>query len=144
MRAGVHYNSRGLAQMSEFDGIFIISCAAVAAPLLNRLPMLARAPVVALELLLEIVIGPSGAGVVASDPTMEFLGQFGLHLFIFPSWFRMQANGYWNSATSSRRLGLACFIRFVGGFRRFALCIGAGARAPVGGADLADDRVRHY
>ena len=64
--------------MSEIHALFIIGFTAVLAPLLARLPALIRTPVVVLELVLGILIGPSGAGWVTSHGAIGFLGEFGL------------------------------------------------------------------
>ena len=64
--------------MSEIHALFIICFIAVLAPLLARLPALIRTPVVVLELVLGILIGPSGAGWVTSEGAIGFLGEFGL------------------------------------------------------------------
>ena len=73
--------------MREFHAIFIISCIAVLAPLLNRIPLLARAPIVAVELLLGILIGPSGAGLISEDSALDFLREFGLVYLFFQAGF---------------------------------------------------------
>ncbi len=69
--------------MSEIYSVFVIALVAVLAPLLGRLPFLVRTPVVVLELVLGILIGPSGANWVASDGTIGFLGIFGLAFLFF-------------------------------------------------------------
>ena len=68
--------------MNEFGGVFAISCVAVLAPLLIRLPAFALMPVVGLELVLGVLIGPSVMGLVKSDNTIKFLAEFGL-VFLF-------------------------------------------------------------
>ena len=68
--------------MNEFGGIFAISCVAVLAPVLVRLPAFALMPVVGLELVLGVLIGPSVMGLVRSDNTIKFLAEFGL-VFLF-------------------------------------------------------------
>lgn len=68
--------------MNEIHSLFIIGLIAVLAPLLARLPPFIRSPVVVLELLLGILIGPSGAGWVTSQGAIGFLGEIGL-LFLF-------------------------------------------------------------
>ena len=68
--------------MNEFGGIFAISCVAVLAPLLVRLPAFALMPVVGLELVLGVLIGPSVMGLVTNDNTIKFLAEFGL-VFLF-------------------------------------------------------------
>jgi Kef-type K+ transport system membrane component KefB len=73
--------------MSEFHTIFVISCIAVLAPLLNRVPAFARAPIVAIELLLGMLVGPSGAGLVTADGAVNFLKEFGLVYLFFQAGF---------------------------------------------------------
>ncbi|WP_292529112.1 cation:proton antiporter [Methylocystis sp.] len=73
--------------MIEFHAIFIISCIAVLAPLLNRIPVFARAPIVAIELLLGMLVGPSGAGLVNADSALDFLREFGLVYLFFQAGF---------------------------------------------------------
>ncbi|WP_156898239.1 cation:proton antiporter [Methylocapsa acidiphila] len=69
--------------MSEIYSLFIISLVAALAPLLGRLPQLAQTPVVVIELVLGILIGPSVANWVASDSTIGFLGIVGLSFLFF-------------------------------------------------------------
>ena len=73
--------------MSEIHALFIICFIAVLAPLLARLPALIRTPVVVLELVLGILIGPSGAGWVTSQGAIGFLGEFGLTFLFFQAGF---------------------------------------------------------
>ena len=73
--------------MSEIHALFIIGFTAVLAPLLARLPALIRTPVVVLELVLGILIGPSGAGWVTSHGAIGFLGEFGLIFLFFQAGF---------------------------------------------------------
>ncbi|HEY8033614.1 MAG TPA: cation:proton antiporter [Methylocella sp.] len=73
--------------MNEIHTLFVVCFVAVLAPLLARLPPLARTPVVVLELGLGILIGPSGAGWVTSQGAIEFLGEFGLIFLFFQAGF---------------------------------------------------------
>lgn len=73
--------------MNDFRALFLISLAAVAAPLLNRLPALARTPLVAIELTLGVGLGPSMTGLVTSDQTIEFLRELGLVFLFFQAGF---------------------------------------------------------
>jgi Kef-type K+ transport system membrane component KefB len=73
--------------MSEIHALFIICFIAVLAPLLARLPALVRTPVVVLELVLGILVGPSGAGWVTSQGAIGFLGEFGLIFLFFQAGF---------------------------------------------------------
>jgi Kef-type K+ transport system membrane component KefB len=67
--------------MSEFHALFIMGFVAAFAPLLARLPAFIRMPAVVLELMLGIVIGPSGVGWVTSHGAIGFLGEFLIFLF---------------------------------------------------------------
>jgi Kef-type K+ transport system membrane component KefB len=73
--------------MSEIHALFIIGFIAVLAPLLARLPALDRTPVVVLELVLGILVGPSGVGWVTSQGAIGFLGEFGLIFLFFQAGF---------------------------------------------------------
>jgi Kef-type K+ transport system membrane component KefB len=73
--------------MNEIHSLFFISLADVFAPLLARLPQLARIPEVVLELVFGIVIGPSMLGVVSSQGAIGFLGEFGLIFLLFQAGF---------------------------------------------------------
>jgi Kef-type K+ transport system membrane component KefB len=73
--------------MSEIHALFIIGSVAVFAPLLARLPAFIRMPAVVLELVLGILIGPSGAGWVTSQGAIGFLGEFGLIFLFFQAGF---------------------------------------------------------
>jgi Kef-type K+ transport system membrane component KefB len=68
--------------MIEIHSLLIIAFVAVLAPLLNKLPLRVRIPVIVIELLMGILIGPAGAGWVASGGVIGFLGEFGL-IFLF-------------------------------------------------------------
>ena len=73
--------------MSEIHALFIMGFVAVLAPLIGRLPARVRAPVVVLELVLGIAIGPGGAGFVTSQGAIGFLGEFGLIFLFFQAGF---------------------------------------------------------
>jgi Kef-type K+ transport system membrane component KefB len=73
--------------MNEIYSLFIIALIAVLAPLLGRLPALMRTPVIVLELVFGILIGPSGANWVTSEGAIGFLGQFGLTFLFFQAGF---------------------------------------------------------
>jgi len=72
---------------TEFQGIFLISCIAVLAPLINRLQVFSHVPVVAIELMLGMLAGPSVGGLIVNDSTIEFLGRFGLVFLFFQAGF---------------------------------------------------------
>lgn len=91
----------------EFQGVFLISCIAVLAPLLNRLPYLAVVPIVAMELMLGVFIGPSGLGLVAPDPAIAFIGKLGLVFLFFQAGFEFQLNAL---GEAPLRLGLTAWL----------------------------------
>lgn len=68
--------------MSEIYSLFFICFVTVLAPLIGRLPRFIRMPVVVLELMLGILIGPSGFNWVSSQGAIGFLGHLGL-IFLF-------------------------------------------------------------
>lgn len=73
--------------MNDFRVLFMISLAAVLAPLLNRLPALSRTPLVAIELTLGVILGPSVSGLVSVDQTIDFLKELGLVFLFFQAGF---------------------------------------------------------
>jgi Kef-type K+ transport system membrane component KefB len=75
---------------SEFQGVFLISCIAVLAPLLTRIPVLATVPVVAIELVAGMLVGPGVAGLVSSDAIVDFLAKFGLVFLFFQAGFELK------------------------------------------------------
>jgi Kef-type K+ transport system membrane component KefB len=68
--------------MIEFHSLLIIALVAVLAPLINKLPLRLRIPVIVIEIVMGILIGPAGAGWVTSGGVLGFLGEFGL-IFLF-------------------------------------------------------------
>lgn len=75
---------------AEFQGLFLILSIAVLAPLANRLPALAHVPIVAIELVLGVIAGPSVLGLVVNDSTIDFLGRFGLVFLFFQAGFEFK------------------------------------------------------
>lgn len=73
--------------MNDIHGLFVIMLAAVLAPLLGRMPMLLSTPVVVLELVFGILIGPGGMSWVSSQGAIGFLGEFGLIYLFFQAGF---------------------------------------------------------
>jgi Kef-type K+ transport system membrane component KefB len=99
--------------MSEIHALFIICFIAVLAPLLARLPALIRTPVVVLELLLGILVGPSGAGWVTSQGAIGFLGEFGLIFLFFQAGFEFDFN-HGKIGTAPLRLGAVAWLASLG------------------------------
>ncbi len=73
--------------MSQYHCLFVIAFVAVIAPLLTRFPASIRTPAVILELILGILIGPSGAGWVTNHGAIGLLGEFGLIFLFFQAGF---------------------------------------------------------
>ena len=119
--------------MSEIHALFVIGFIAVLAPLIARLPGLTRSPEVVLELILGILIGPSGAGWVTSEGAIGFLGQFGLIFLFFQAGFEFDPG---KIGVESFRLGALAWLAalvlsglfvgllFLGGLVRAPLLIG--------------------
>jgi Kef-type K+ transport system membrane component KefB len=99
--------------MNEFHALFIICFIAVLAPLLARLPALIRTPVVVLELVLGILVGPSGAGLVTSEGAIGFLGEFGLIFLFFQAGFEFEFN-QGKIGTAPLRLGAVAWLASLG------------------------------
>jgi Kef-type K+ transport system membrane component KefB len=97
--------------MSEIHALFIIGFIAVLAPLLAKLPALIRTPVVVLELVLGILIGPSGAGWVTSQGAIGFLGEFGLIFLFFQAGFEFNPD---KIGTAPLRLGALAWLISLG------------------------------
>jgi Kef-type K+ transport system membrane component KefB len=97
--------------MSEIHALFIIGLIAVLAPLLAKLPALIRTPVVVLELVLGILIGPSGAGWVTSQSAIGFLGEFGLIFLFFQAGFEFNPD---KIGTAPLRLGALAWLISLG------------------------------
>lgn len=76
--------------MTELHCLSIIALLAVLAPLLARLPPLARTPIIVLELVLGILVGPGGLGWVTNHDAIGFLGQFGLVFLFFQAGFEFK------------------------------------------------------
>lgn len=97
--------------MHDFRALFFISLAAVLAPFLNRWPLLARTPIVAIELLLGVMIGPSFANLLSSDETITFLKELGLVFLFFQAGFEIK---HYQIGRPELRLGaVAWLISFI-------------------------------
>jgi Kef-type K+ transport system membrane component KefB len=93
--------------MNEIYTLFIIGIAAVLAPLLARLLPFLRTPVVVLELILGILIGPSALGWVTSQGAIGFLGEFGLIFLFFQAGFEFNPE---EIGAGPLRLGAAAWL----------------------------------
>jgi Kef-type K+ transport system membrane component KefB len=89
-------------RMHDFRALFFIFLAATLAPFLNRLPFFARTPIVAIELILGIIIGPSLCNLIASDETISFLKELGLVFLFFQAGFEIK---HYQIGKSELRLG---------------------------------------
>ncbi len=68
--------------MDDMRALFLIGLAAVIAPLLARLPAFLGTPLIVLELVLGVLIGPGTLNLVSSQGSVAFLGELGL-VFLF-------------------------------------------------------------
>jgi Kef-type K+ transport system membrane component KefB len=105
------HNGKKNRIVSELHALFVIGFVAVSAPLLARLPAFARVPAVVLELLLGIVIGPSGFGWVTSQGAIGFLGEFGLIFLFFQAGFEFNPE---KIGAAPLRLGAATWLAAFG------------------------------
>ena len=69
--------------MDDLRALFLIVLAAAIAPLLGRLPAFARTPLIVLELVAGILIGPGAFNLVSSQGSIGFLGELGLIYLFF-------------------------------------------------------------
>jgi Kef-type K+ transport system membrane component KefB len=70
-------------QSVDTESLFVVAAVAAIAPFIVDLPLRVRLPVVVVEILLGIIIGPEVLGITRSDDLIEFLGQFGLAFLFF-------------------------------------------------------------
>ena len=70
-------------------------------------------PVVVLELVLGILVGPSGAGWVTSEGAIGFLGEFGLIFLFFQAGFEFDFN-QGKIGTAPLRLGVVAWLASLG------------------------------
>ncbi len=116
--------------MSEIYALFFICFVAVLAPLIGRLPPFLRIPVIVLELILGILIGPSGFNWVTSQSAIGFLGEFGLIFLFFQAGFEFNPE---RIGAEPLRLGAAAWLAALGLtiiFAGFLFLIGL-VRAPL-------------
>jgi Kef-type K+ transport system membrane component KefB len=69
--------------MDDMRALFLIALVAAIAPLLGRAPAFARTPLIVLELVLGILIGPGAFNLVSTQGSIGFLGQLGLIYLFF-------------------------------------------------------------
>ena len=67
----------------DTGALFVVAAVAAAAPFVVDLPLRVRVPVVVVEIVLGIVVGPQVLGITHQDALIEFLGQFGLTFLFF-------------------------------------------------------------
>ena len=68
--------------MDDMRALFLIALATALAPLLGRAPAFALTPLIVLELVLGILIGPGAFNLVSNQGSVGFLGELGL-IFLF-------------------------------------------------------------
>ena len=71
------------ASVDEVSALVIVIAAAIAGVIVLALSPRLTIPVVVVELLLGIVIGPQGADIAQLDPTTSLLGDLGLGMLFF-------------------------------------------------------------
>lgn len=70
-------------QSLDADSLLVVAAVAAIAPFIVDLPLRIRLPVVVVEIVLGIVIGPQVLGITHQDALIAFLGQFGLAFLFF-------------------------------------------------------------
>ena len=80
------------APVDEASLLVIVGAAALAGLITLLLAPRLTIPVVVLELLLGIVVGPDVAGIAEVDPTTEFLGNLGLGMLFFFAGYEIDFN----------------------------------------------------
>ena len=85
----------------------VIVIAAVAAVTVVALPKRLAPPVVVVELMLGIVIGPEVLGLAESDDFIEFFSNLGLGMLFFFAGYEIDFERIRGQAAEARRLGLA-------------------------------------
>ena len=80
------------APIDEVSLLVIVGVAALAGLLTMLLAPRLTIPVVVLELLLGIVVGPDVAGIAEVDPTTDFLGNLGLGMLFFFAGYEIDFN----------------------------------------------------
>lgn len=73
----------------ELSSLLIIAAIAVAAPLISELPVGLRLPIVVVEIVLGIAVGPHGLGLADSKGVLGFLGLLGLTFLFFLAGFEI-------------------------------------------------------
>lgn len=89
--------------MNDFRTLFIIFIAIVVAPFLTRATFLRRTPLVAIELILGIILGPGVANLVHLDEIVGFLREMGLVFLFFQAGFESRRHGI---SPTALRLGV--------------------------------------
>src|SRR3954466_12541276 len=80
------------AGVDETSALVMVMAAAVAAMIVLALSPRVAIPVVVLELLLGIVIGPQGFDIARLDPTTSLLGDLGLGMLFFFAGYEIDFN----------------------------------------------------
>ena len=83
---------RGNRLNIELSSLLIIAVIAVAAPLISELPVGLRLPIVLVEIVLGLVVGPYGLGMASSTGVLGFLGLLDLTFLSFLAGFEIDFN----------------------------------------------------
>ncbi len=92
------------ATIDETSLLVIVGVAALAGILTMLLAPRLTIPVVVLELLLGIIVGPEVAGIAEIDPTTDFLGDLGLGMLFFFAGYEIDFNRISGRAAEASRL----------------------------------------
>ena len=111
----------------HFTNLLIVVAAGLVAPLASGFFPRLRLLAIVLEILLGIVIGPSGLGWVKPDLPVSILARVGLaFLLLSPGW-RSTSSARAHGSSSSPRSGSPCRSRSRSSFSEGALAQSAGA-----------------
>ncbi len=74
---------------ANFSALFIVTVVAVTAPLVSELPIKLRLPIVVVELLLGVLVGPQALNWAQPTGVLAFLGTLGLAFLFFLAGFEL-------------------------------------------------------
>lgn len=74
---------------TNLSALFIVTLVAVTAPLVSELPIKLRLPIVVVELVLGILVGPQALGWAQPNGVLAFLGTLGLAFLFFLAGFEL-------------------------------------------------------
>src|SRR5258706_16127715 len=116
------------AGVDETSALVMVIAAAVAAVIVLAVSPRLTIPVVVLELLLGILIGPQGLDIASLDPTTSLLGDLGLGMLFFFAGYEIDFD---------RIKGRPVELAAMGWVISLALAYGIGGRRPMTGTTLS-------